>query len=617
MKMCDSFKYALERHSHISDGSSGPFVVQTAMCRLILPLFLLSLILAPFVSAEKLTYAFTPQYDLIWDDTGSGATKDVSIWRPVMIEAGFYPLGDVAVDNHSPPHNAAVVLKDKKDGNLRPPHSFREIWRDEGSGAKKDVKIFQMIPTDGYVCLGHVAVPNYQDLPNANTYRCVRSDLLVPGFLFTIWKDNGSGAKSDVGLWRVENNPAHPIGLSSESFISVNHYGSPLETPYLLNSDNVSNSMHVSHSKDVAIVLYQTDEVINVWNDRGSGAKRDVSIWRADHCCSLGHVAVDNYMKPFGVFVKEVKPGSLAKPTSFTAVWTDKGSGADKDVSIWRPVCPIHYISLGYVAMGTHNTVPSTEDFRCVHTDHVIPGQWAWVWNDRGSGAKDDVSIWKATTTSPDGQGLNVMSAVKKHGEMDVPAYVLRSSSVQVQYNKPINSVLIYNITYQFNDKRNLKTEPLHLSARTRVENCAAPADSPPLQVVRSLMFSIQTESSWSWESSVEIGVMVQVKAGIPAIAESTVGTSLTTSFTTGSAGSHSETKDDSINAKIQAEAGYSVEYFIAGTRYTADIPWVGLMKTIYEDSSTHVENVAGKYFGVQVAEVIVSADAPINCRAQ
>lgn len=536
----------------------------------------------------------------------------MSIWRPLAFQAGFYPVGDTAVNNYSPPPNAAVIVKDVGNGLVKPPSSFRVIWKDTGSGAAKDVTIYQMIPPSGYACLGNVAVGNYHQLPNANAYRCVRSDLVQTGFLFPVWNDRGSGASADVGLWRIENDPVQPGGLTSESFLSVSNYNRPSDAPYILKYDKITLPSE-GNSEDIALVLYQTQEMVNIWDDRGSGAARDVSFWKADHCCSLGHIAVDNYNKPSGVFAKEIKAGTLVKPTSFAQVWTDRGSGAKRDGAIWRPVCPPGYVALGYAATGNY-APPSADDFRCVKAEYVTPAQWTWVWNDRGSGARDDVSIWKASPINPEGQTLNAMSGVRKHGDMDIPPYVLKSKYVLVHNSKPTKKVVLYDIKYNFNDKKILRTEPLELSARTKVQNCAAPEDSPPVYAERQLSFTVETESSWSFTSSVEIGVTVEVSAGIPGLGDTSVSSSVTTTFTVGTAGRRMDSRTDTINAKLEARPKYSVEYFVIGTRYTADIPWTGKMRTIFEDDTINVQDVKGEYIGVQVAEIIVSADAPIRC---
>ena len=88
-------------------------------------------------------------------------------------QAGFYPLGDIAVASHSRPRSVALTVSAQDDDALAPPLSFSEIWRDSGSGADKDVKVLRMDPMTGYTCLGHVAITGYNSVPDIKQYRFV------------------------------------------------------------------------------------------------------------------------------------------------------------------------------------------------------------------------------------------------------------------------------------------------------------------------------------------------------------------------------------------------------------------------------------------------------------
>lgn len=112
-------------------------------------------------------------YDWIYDDSGTGADRDVSIWRPTNAEYGYYPLGDAAVASHSAPTTSSMMVKELTPGALNSPVSFTEIWNDRGSGGRHDVRILRMNPPHGYVCLGNVAVLGYSNYPDRNKYRFV------------------------------------------------------------------------------------------------------------------------------------------------------------------------------------------------------------------------------------------------------------------------------------------------------------------------------------------------------------------------------------------------------------------------------------------------------------
>lgn len=119
-----------------------------------------------------IVYRYTKTYSKIWDDSGSGAPRDVSIWRPTVVQSGYYPLGDVAVAKHGAPLIEAITVSETEAGSLQAPKGFSEVWSDHGSGADSDVRMFEMTaPSTDYVCLGHVAINSYSELPDVNNYR--------------------------------------------------------------------------------------------------------------------------------------------------------------------------------------------------------------------------------------------------------------------------------------------------------------------------------------------------------------------------------------------------------------------------------------------------------------
>ena len=61
---------------------------------------------------------------------------------------------------------------------------------------------------------------------------------------------------------------------------------------------------------------------------------------------------------------------------------------------------------------------------------YVVEGKWKFIWNDRGSGADRDVSVYQAVSRDSQGVGVLAMSSVAHHGAMDIPAYVLNAEFV-------------------------------------------------------------------------------------------------------------------------------------------------------------------------------------------
>ena len=126
------------------------------------------------MKSTPIVFKYVKEYELIWDDGGSGAKRDVSIWRPVDIEVGFYPLGDTARGQYGKPVVPSITVSAGVSGALAKPLGFQHIWNDRGSGANNDVLIAKLVPTHGYTCLGDVAVPNYGYKPDLNTCKHTR-----------------------------------------------------------------------------------------------------------------------------------------------------------------------------------------------------------------------------------------------------------------------------------------------------------------------------------------------------------------------------------------------------------------------------------------------------------
>ncbi|XP_030077184.1 uncharacterized protein LOC115481879 [Microcaecilia unicolor] len=566
---------------------------------------------------QSIAYTYTSQYEFTWDNKGSNSKHDVSIWRPISSPKGFYPVGDTAVSMYAPPHHSALLVQDMGDGIVKPPHSFRKIWTDKGSSADIPVTIYRMIPPQNYTCLGHVAVRSYRKSPNADLYRCVQSTLVTDGILSLIWRGRHLGTEEDCSLWQIESNSSITSGISTGSFLCAASKHPPSDVPYLLDSQKANLSELSANSQDIALILFETKNTERVWDNHGTESTKEISIWRAPGCCSLGDIAVAGYSQPPGAVLRAKKPGALTMPTDYIYVWSNICSRG-KNIAIWRPVCPTGYASLGHIATVNPNKKPSHNTVHCVNESYVAPGTWAKVWDSRGTKIKESVTIWRADSQDSLGKGVYAMSSVKGYGPIDDPALVLNSSYVKVftsNNENPSTKVVIYDIEYDFNAKKILSTDQQRLSSKTKVQNCAAAAGSPPLKVERELSFSVESESIWRLGSdAVETGVPGKIHTAIPNVAEGRVTTSLSKKFITGAPIRHVETQSDFRTARVTVNPGSFLECYVSGLRSTVKVPWRGLLKSIFHDGTFTIQTVMGEYTGVQVSEITVSADDPVEC---
>ena len=85
----------------------------------------------------------------------------------------------------------------------------------------------------------------------------------------------------------------------------------------------------------------------------------------------------------------------LVQPVDFRLLWTDKGAGASQDGSIWRAVPPSNdYICLGDVPQSGYGK-PRIADFACVHfcaVEQVSP--LGPVWTTERTGARQNIAIY-------------------------------------------------------------------------------------------------------------------------------------------------------------------------------------------------------------------------------
>ncbi|XP_069098531.1 uncharacterized protein [Pleurodeles waltl] len=221
--------------------------------------------------SQSLLIKFTTQFEHIWDDKGSDAGGDLSIWRPTSREPGFFPVGDTAVTSRESPDHAAVLVEDDGNGLVKPPKKFRKIWNDKGSSARRPVTVYEMIPPSNYTCLGDVAVKSYKRCPDRNMYRCVRLDLVENGDIFNLWKSKHFGSEKDVSFWIVkERNSTKSNGVSTGSFLAVKSFDQPVDNMYLLsackinltdtetgNDQNDHHKGHHHHGPDACDCLFK------------------------------------------------------------------------------------------------------------------------------------------------------------------------------------------------------------------------------------------------------------------------------------------------------------------------------------------------------------------------
>ena len=181
--------------------------------------------------------------------------------------------------------------------------------------------------------------------------------------------------------------------------------------------------------------VQRADQFHWVYDDAGTGADGDVAVWRPNLAAypgyhSLGDVAMPGSI-PRGTYVAKGEGDLLARPIDYAWAWDDKGSGGDHDASVWEPIP-----APGYTCIGTVVTLgygkPSTDHIRCVKSDYVLPARGVYVWDDNGSGANRDVSFFEALPNDYRTLPLGTFATLPYYGNPGGRAYfALNKSAVQ------------------------------------------------------------------------------------------------------------------------------------------------------------------------------------------
>ena len=145
-----------------------------------------------------------------------------------------------------------------------------------------------------------------------------------------------------------------------------------------------------------------------IYDDKGTGARYDFSCYApitgSTHQYVIGHFGIGasrNGRKPTPYVMSVIgdKPENIFKrPTHYQQIWKDSGSGGQKEGSFWTVVCPNGFASLSDLCQLGYGT-PSSGAVWCINKRYLENDYHdKWIWDDRWSGAYDDVDIMGGRT---------------------------------------------------------------------------------------------------------------------------------------------------------------------------------------------------------------------------
>ena len=171
----------------------------------------------------------------IWNNYGSNADYEFSVWGPNADKVNTFSLGDFAQDQQGIPYNEFLEVGDQTP-HFKPPTDFKLIWSDRGSTSSHDYSTWRPYIDDvDYKCIGDVGQKGYLK-PNVNNYRCVHKNCVEESTIGDkIWDSRGSGAVNRYSAWNIKGTnmftgtnlaekPFHKVYKIKESCKDLNLY---------------------------------------------------------------------------------------------------------------------------------------------------------------------------------------------------------------------------------------------------------------------------------------------------------------------------------------------------------------------------------------------------------
>jgi hypothetical protein len=185
-----------------------------------------------------LRVTMTSALDWVWNDKGSGASKDGDFYHPKP-QGSLRALGSLGFSSYGDRNGkwAALLVGNKPGATGRPavasPTGYDLIWRDGKSGGTYDGSFWRPRAPSGYISLGDVCQGSWS-APSTDRIWCVRSDLVRDSNYFRgkVWDDRSSGAKSDCSVWDIGlpsigvNGNEH-VPITADTFRANNSWSEP------------------------------------------------------------------------------------------------------------------------------------------------------------------------------------------------------------------------------------------------------------------------------------------------------------------------------------------------------------------------------------------------------
>ena len=238
----------------------------------------------------------------------------------------------------------------------------------------------------------------------------------------------------------------YSLFLFSLSLFSINTFA--VETGQIqtdLSEIKAAERQQIINELSYRLDTKQSCDLIRRWTDSGSGADRDGKFFIPsveNNFYIIGGFGAQSGKKSNCITTVSIPPDNpadtpvlLVGPIDWKMIWNDEGSGAEKDGSMWEAIPPdSNYRCLGTVPQAGYKK-PDVPNYRCVHnslTEKIVSSEL--IWSDIGSNAARKVTMLKLPNTS---SFIAVPDRVSK-----IEAYDLKADPVARPDPKRVDEIL-------------------------------------------------------------------------------------------------------------------------------------------------------------------------------
>ena len=166
------------------------------------------------VDAVDPGFALSDAYNFVWNEDGSGASRDCSAWRPRLADGAVY-FGDIIHASDDKPTFGTLISTADHVSLFAAPDSWELVCRKK----KGDHKLYgwrAVPPSPLFVALGDVVTQSSKP-PAELSYRCIHKALLREAELGPqLWNDEGGlfNRGEKVAMWEAPTISGHPTTMA-------------------------------------------------------------------------------------------------------------------------------------------------------------------------------------------------------------------------------------------------------------------------------------------------------------------------------------------------------------------------------------------------------------------